>query len=181
MARYMALLGHIQPLYSLCFQSPGQNLCCSLVSRTVRWPTILFSFQTATADASTKLSGSLLSSRISLRTGLQISLYAWYPQMYESNSATSSSSMTWDAIMRSQYSTTRSIHYATPCDHAPLFVIRGLLQCTSISSCKSSCPLSEVKRCPRLGSVYISYIGRSAGAKARRPLDGGVRYLECPL
>ena len=31
------------------------------------------------------------------------------------------------------------------------------------------------------GSVSISYIGGSAGAKARFPLDGGVRYLECPL
>jgi hypothetical protein len=30
--------------------------------------------------------------------------------------------------------------------------------------------------------IYIClYIGRSAGAKARRPLDGGVHYLECPL
>ena len=76
----------------------------------------------------------------------------------------------------------RSIRYATPCDYTPLSVIRGLLQCTSIGSCKSSCPLSGVKRCPLFGgSVYISYIGRSAGAKARRPLDGGVRYLECPL
>ena len=31
------------------------------------------------------------------------------------------------------------------------------------------------------GSVYISYIGRSADAKARHLLDVGVRYLECPL
>ena len=60
--------------------------------------------------------------------------------------------------------------------HAPLS------QCMSISMCKSSCPLSGVKRCPLFrGSVYISYIGGSAGAKARCPLDGGVRYLECPL
>jgi hypothetical protein len=64
----------------------------------------------------------------------------------------------------------------------PLSGIRDLLQCTSIGSCKSSCPLSRVKRCPLFGgSDCISYIGRSASAKARRPLDGGVRYLECPL
>jgi hypothetical protein len=58
--------------------------------------------------------------------------------------------------------------------------IRGLLQCGSISSCKSSCPLSGVtcKRCPLFGgSGCISYIGRSVGAKARRPLGGGVPYL----
>ena len=66
--------------------------------------------------------------------------------------------------------------------HAPLSGIRGLLQCASITWCKSSCPLSGVKRCLLFGdSVYISYIGGSASAKARCPLDRGVRYLECPL
>ena len=66
--------------------------------------------------------------------------------------------------------------------HAPLSGIGGLLQCASISSCKSSCPLSEVKKCLLFeGSVYISYIGGLAGAKARCPLDRGVCYLECPL
>ena len=63
--------------------------------------------------------------------------------------------------------------------HAPLFVIGGLFQCASISWCKSSCPLSGVKRCTLFGgSVYISYIGGSAGAWAICPLGGGVRYLE---
>ena len=66
--------------------------------------------------------------------------------------------------------------------HTPLSDIRGLLQQASITWCKSSCPLSGVKRCPLFGgSVYISYIGGSASAKARCPLDGGVHYLECPL
>ena len=37
------------------------------------------------------------------------------------------------------------ICYVTPCDHAPLSVMRGLLQCTSISSCKSSCALRGVR------------------------------------
>ena len=48
-----------------------------------------------------------------------------------------------------------------------------------ISSCKSSCPLSRVKRCLLFGgSDYISYIERSAGAKARCPLDrGGVSVI----
>ena len=31
------------------------------------------------------------------------------------------------------------------------------------------------------GIVCINYIGGSVLAKARCPLDGGVRYLECPL
>ena len=36
----------------------------------------------------------------------------------------------------------------------------------------TSSPLSGVKRCPLFrGSVYISYIGESASAKARCPLD----------
>ena len=53
--------------------------------------------------------------------------------------------------------------------HAPLSVIGGLFQCASISWCKSSCPLSGVKRCPLFrGSVYVSYIGGSAGAWAIR-------------
>ena len=66
---------------------------------------------------------------------------------------------------------------------SPLSGIGGVLQCASISLCKSSCPLSRVKRCPLFeGSVYISYnIGGLADAKARCPLDRGVRYLECPL
>ena len=66
--------------------------------------------------------------------------------------------------------------------HAPLSGIRGLLQCASTTWCKS-CPLSGVKRCPLFGgSVCISYIGGSAGTKARRCLlDGGVCYLECLL
>ena len=134
----MALLGHIQPLYSLCFQSLGQNLCCSLVSRTVRWQRqhckargqqCYLPSKLQRQTRLPKLSGSLLNSRISPTAGLQISLYAWYPRMYESNSATLSSSTTWDAIVRSQYSTTRSIRYATPCNHTPLSVIRGILQC----------------------------------------------------
>ena len=68
--------------------------------------------------------------------------------------------------------------------HAPLSGIRSLLQCASTTWCiaKSSCPLSGVKRCPLFGgSVCISYIGGSVGAKARCPLDRGVRYVECPL
>ena len=68
-----------------------------------------------------------------------------------------------------------------PCDHAPLSVIRGLLLCTSISLCKS-CPLSGVKRCPLFGgSLYTSYIGRLAGAKARLPeiMEPGLEWVEC--
>ena len=65
---------------------------------------------------------------------------------------------------------------------APLSGIRGLLQCASTTWCKSSCPLSGVKRCPLFGgSVCISYIGGSASAKARCSLDGSVHYLECQL
>jgi hypothetical protein len=64
----------------------------------------------------------------------------------------------------------------------PIVRYKRFITMASISSCKSFCPLSGVKRCPLFGgSGCISYIGRSAGAKARRPLDGGVRYLECPL
>ena len=41
--------------------------------------------------------------------------------------------------------------------HTPLSVIGGLFHCASISLCKSSCPLSGVKRCPLFGgSVYIT-------------------------
>ena len=66
--------------------------------------------------------------------------------------------------------------------HAPVSGKGGFFQCVSISSCKSSRPLSGVKRCPLFGgSVYISYIGGLAGAKARCLLDRGVCYLECPL
>ena len=65
--------------------------------------------------------------------------------------------------------------YATTFVHAPLSVKRGLLQCTRISSVKTSCPLSGVKRCPLFrGSVYINYIGRSASAWVGCPLDGDV-------
>ena len=74
--------------------------------------------------------------------------------------------------------------YTTPFDHAHLSVKKRLLQCSSIGSCKTSCPLSRVKRCPLFrGSFCISYniIGRSAGAWVRGLLDGGVRYSECPL
>ena len=60
--------------------------------------------------------------------------------------------------------------------HAPLSGIRGLLQCM-ITWCKSSCPLSGVKRCPLFGGS--GYIGGSASAKVRcgirRP--GDVRYF----
>ena len=60
--------------------------------------------------------------------------------------------------------------------HAPLSCISGLLQCASTTWCKSSYPLSGVKRCPLIGgSVCISSIGESASAKARYPLDGDVR------
>ena len=60
--------------------------------------------------------------------------------------------------------------------------VRVWLRKTSTTWCESSCPLSGVKRCLLFGgSVCISYIGGSASAKARCPLDGGVRYLECPL
>ena len=46
-----------------------------------------------------------------------------------------------------------------------------------IGRCKGQTSIR--RRCPLFGgSVYISYIGRSAGAKARRPLDRGVRYSE---
>ena len=57
--------------------------------------------------------------------------------------------------------------------------IRGLLQCASTTWCKSSYPLPGIKRCPLFGGSVC--MGRSSGAKARCPLDGGVRYLECPL
>ena len=50
--------------------------------------------------------------------------------------------------------------YVMPCPFAQ--------QYTSIRSCKSSYLLSRVKRCPLLrSSIYISYIGRLAGAKTR--------------
>ena len=62
--------------------------------------------------------------------------------------------------------------------HSPLSGIRGLLQCASTTWCKSSCPLSGVKRCPLFGDSVC--IGGLASAKARCSLDGGVRYLECP-
>ena len=72
--------------------------------------------------------------------------------------------------------------YSTPFDPAHLSFKRVFLQCTSIDSCKTSCLLSGVKRCPLFGgSIYISYIGRSAGAWVRCPLDGSVHYSECLL
>ena len=69
--------------------------------------------------------------------------------------------------------------YATIFVHAPLSVKRGLLQCTSIGSVKTSCLLSGVKKCPLFGGlIYISYIGRSASAWVRCPLDGDVLLFE---
>ena len=57
-------------------------------------------------------------------------------------------------------------------DHAPLSGIRD--SCNVLVSVHASL-LVRYKRCPLLGdSVYISYIGESAGAKARRPLDRDV-------
>ena len=63
-----------------------------------------------------------------------------------------------------------------PLDHTPLSVKRGLLQCTTIGSCKTSCPLFGVKRCPLFGgSVCISYskIGWCMGQMSVR--------RKCPL
>lgn len=62
-----------------------------------------------------------------------------------------------------------------PVDHAPLSAIRGILQCTSISSCKSSFPLSGVKRCLLLECSVIQedwLVQISTSVRQRFPLLG---------
>ena len=74
-----------------------------------------------------------------------------------------------------QHSQSTARLYAVPFDHALLFVKRGLLQCTSTISCKTSCLLSGVKRCPLFRFIFVITIGGLAGAWVRCSLDGDVR------
>ena len=144
--RYMELLGHIQPLYSLCFPSPGPNLCCSLISRTVRWQRLYCKVCDQRFHLPSKLQWqtSLLNCRdLFWAAGSLRQLGSKYFYTRGTLGCKSETQlprlsqrlqMPWCAA-----STTRAIRYSTPCNHAlcPLEeVYCNVLY--SISSCKSS-------------------------------------------